>query len=129
MAIMNIYAGSSASGMTQLPSPVELKTTREQIWSENTGRAQSGTNKAKMIGDSITQKLTYQIKWGILTSAQLSVITSNLKRGFFYFAAATSASAAEDNAKKYYRSEISYDIVQSGPSVFYKDATVSVIEQ
>lgn len=129
MAIMKIYAGPSTSSLVELPSPVELKQSNEQIWSENTGRAQSGTNKAKMIGDSIAQKKTYQIKWGILTSTQLNTIQSYLTRGFFYFAAATSSSSAQSNAVKYYRSEISYDIVQGGPNVYYKDAAVSVIEQ
>lgn len=129
MAIMKIYAGSSASGMTQLPSPVELKTTREQIWSENTGRAQSGTNKAKMIGDVVATKRTYAIKWGILTNSELTIITSNLTKGFFYFAAATSAASAEDTASKYYRSEISYDYLQSATQILYKDVTVNVIEQ
>lgn len=129
MAIMKIYAGSSTSSLTELPSPVELKRSTEQIWSENTGRAQSGSNKAKMIGDSIAAKSTYQIKWGILTAAQIETIQNKLTRGFFYFAAATSASTAQTNAKKFYRSEITYDIIQTGPNVFYKDATVSVIEQ
>lgn len=129
MAIMKIYAGSSASSLTELPSPIDLKKSTEQIWSENTGRAQSGSNQAKMIGDSIAAKSTYQIKWGILTAAQVTSIQNLLTRGFFYFAAATSASTAQTNAKKFYRSEITYDIVQSGPNVFYKDMSVSVIEQ
>ena len=129
MAIMKIYAGSSTSSLTELPSPVELKRSTEQIWSENTGRAQSGSNKAKMIGDSIATKHTYQIKWGVLTESQLNTITTKLTNGFFYFAAATSSSTAASSAVKYYRSEITYNIIQAGPNVVYKDATVSVIEQ
>lgn len=129
MATMKIYAGTSASSMSELPSPVELKRSNEQIWSENTGRAQSGTNKAKMIGDVVATKRTYQIKWGILTATQINTINSLLTKGFFYFAAATSSSAAETNAAKYYKSELTYDVIQSGPNVFYKDAAVSVIEQ
>lgn len=129
MAIMKIYAGSSASSLTELPSPVELKQSKEQIWSENTGRAQSGSNKAKMIGDSIAQKRTYQIKWGILTETELNTIQTKLTPGFFYFSAATSASSAQSNAEKFYRSEISYQIIQAGPNVVYKDAAVNVIEQ
>ena len=129
MAIMRIYAGPSASSMSELPSPVELKRTSEQIWSENTGRAQSGTNKAKMIGDVVATKKTYQIKWGILTASQINTINSLLTKGFFYFAAATSLSTAQSNATKFYRSEFTYDILQAGPTVVYKDAAVSVIEQ
>ena len=129
MAIMRIYAGSSASSLSELPSPVELKRTNELIWSENTGRAQSGTHKAKMIGDVVATKRTYNIKWGILTATELNTINSLLPKGFFYFAAATSSSSAQSNASTYYRSEISYDILQAGPNVYYKDVSVSVIEQ
>lgn len=129
MAIMRIYAGNSASSLTELPSPVDLKKSDELIWSENTGRAQSGTNKAKMIGDVVATKNKYEIKWGILTATELNSIRTHLPKGFFYFAAATSASSAQSNASTYYRSEISYDIIQAGPNVYYKDVSVSVIEQ
>ena len=129
MAIMRIYAGSSASSLVELPSPVDLKRSDELIWSENTGRAQSGTNKAKMIGDVVAVKNTYNIKWGVLTETELNSIRTHLPRGFFYFAAATSSSAAQSNASSYYRSEIQYDIIQAGPNVYYKDVSVSVIEQ
>lgn len=129
MATMKIYAGPSASNLSELPSPVDLKRSNEQIWSENTGRAQSGSNKAKMIGDVVATKKTYQIKWGILTAAQINTINSLLTTGFFYFAAATSASAAQSNATKFYKSELTYDILQAGPNVYYKDAAVNVIEQ
>ena len=129
MAIMRIYAGTSASSMTELPSPVDLKRSDEQIWSENTGRAQTGTNKAKMIGDVVATKRTYQIKWGVLTGTELTSIKNHLTTGFFYFAAATSSSSAQSNAAKFYRSEIQYDIIQAGPNVYYKDVAVSVIEQ
>ncbi len=129
MATMKIYAGTSASSMRELPSPIELKRTNEMIWSENTGRAQSGSNKAKMIGDVVAQKRTYTIKWGVLTGTQLNIIINNLPKGFFSFAAATSASAAEEAAGRYYRSEISFDYLQAGREVLYKDVSVSVIEQ
>lgn len=129
MATMKIYAGTSASNLQELPSPVDLKRSNEQIWSENTGRAQSGTNKAKMIGDVVANKKTYQIKWGILTATQINTINSLLTSGFFYFAAATSLSTAQSNATKFYKSELVYDILQAGPNVFYKDAQVTVIEQ
>lgn len=129
MAIMRIYAGTSASSLTELPSPVDLKKSDELIWSENTGRAQSGSNKAEMIGDVVATKDKYEIKWGILTEAELNSIRTHLPKGFFYFAAATSSSSAQSNASKYYRGEISYDIIQAGPNVYYKDAAVSVIEK
>lgn len=130
MAIMRIYAGNSASSMTELPSPVSIKNSREKIWSENTGRAQSGTNAAKMIGDVIAKKKTFEIKWGILTATQVESIISHLdNKAFVYFAMATSSSAAQSAASTYYSSNLTYEVIQSGPNVFYKDATVTMIEQ
>lgn len=126
MAILKLYAGSTVASMSELPSPIDLKCTHEQIWSENTGRAQSGTNKAKMIGDVVAQKTTYQIKWGIINGTQLQQIKDGLTKGFFYFAVGTSQPSS---ASKYYRGEISFDWVQAGNQVMYKDVSVSVIEQ
>lgn len=85
---LGIYAGTSATGMTLLPSPTDLKPSKELIWSENTGRAQSGSNKAKMIGDVVAEKTTYNIEWGVLTQSQLNTITSHLTAGFFILASA-----------------------------------------
>ena len=129
MAVMRLYAGSTIEGMTEIPSPVELKRSTEQIWSENTGRAQSGTNRAKMIGDVVATKLTYSIKWGILTYDEYNRITSKLTKGFFYFAAATSISDARANAYKFYRGDLSCDIVQAGDGIRYKDVSTTLIEQ
>lgn len=128
MAVISIWAGASASNMTMLPSPVSVDSTSELIWSENTGRAQDGANRAKMIGDTVGIKMTHNIKWGVLTSTELSTIKSKLTGGFFYFGVSTNGSAPSSPAK-YYRSEISYAMVQAGSSVYYKDASVSVIEQ
>ena len=72
MAHIHIYActkadftdhGNKFVSGDELPSPTDLKRSDEQIWSENTGRAQSGANKAKMIGDSITGKKTVALTW------------------------------------------------------------------
>ena len=126
MAVMNIYAGSSAGRLTKLPSPTELKTSFEQIWSENTGRAQSGVNKAKMIGDVVATKMTYSVKWGVLTYDELQTIRNNLTTGFFYFAIGTSTPST---AYKFYRGNIGYNIIQAGANVYYKDVTVDIIEQ
>lgn len=130
MAIMGIYAGASANGVAELPSPVEVKPTREIIWSKNTGRAQetSGT-PGKMIGDVVAEKKTYAIKWGIITGTDLTTITGKLTAGFFYFAMATSLDNAKNNAVEYYRSEISYDVIQVGTTTYYKDVSVSVIQR
>lgn len=126
---VGIYAGTSASNLTLLPSPVSVKTSLEIIWDENTGRAQSGENKAKMIGSVVATKHTFEIQWGILTQAEYNTITSKLTAGFFYFAMATTSAGAESIATKYYRSEIKYDVLPVGNATYYKDMTVSVIEQ
>lgn len=126
---LGIYAGTSINGMSALPSPTDLQPTAELIWSENTGRAQSGANKAKMIGDVVAQKKTYAIKWGVLTQAQMTTIESKLPAGFFYFGVGATLAQAKSNARKYYRSEISSTIFIAGGDYYYKDVAVSVIEQ
>lgn len=130
MAVISLYAGSSASltSANLLPSPVSMTVAREQIWSEDTGRAQSGSSKAKMIGESITGKKTYAIKWGILNTSEINKILDLLTRGFFYFGIGTPDTPPSD-PEKYYRSEITYDLLQVGSERYYKDAEVSVIEQ
>lgn len=125
MAILRIWAGDDTP-LTELPSPVSVKRSDEIIWSEKTGRAQSGENKAKMIGSVVDTKHAYEIKWGILTSDEMSSIRSLLHSGFFLFDVGATASTSPH---KYYRSEISGELFQAGSRYYYKDATVSVIEQ
>lgn len=62
-----------------LPSPVEITSGNEVIWSSNTGRGSEG----KMLGDVVAEKVTFSITWGILTKAQRKIIIDNLKPGFF----------------------------------------------
>lgn len=126
---LGIYAGTSASGVTLLPSPTDVKPSQEIIWSEDTGRAQAGVNRAKMIGSVVDTKTTYQIQWGVITHDQLLEIFAKLRPGFFYFAVATNIDTARANAKSFYRSEITYDILPIGNAVYYKDVAVSVIQQ
>jgi len=128
MSIITLYAGSSSSSLTALPSPSRLQVSIEQIWSEDTGRAQSGDNKAKMIGDSLVAKHTYAIEWQMLESSDFQTITDNLTRGFFYFGIGSPTSAPDDPVK-YYRSEINYELVQVGTTRYYKGINVQVIEQ
>lgn len=129
---LDIYAGASLSELTKLPSPVSLQPTHELIWSEDTGRAQSGANKAKMIGSVVAEKIHYTIKWGILTDAEMNTLVSKLTKGFFYFCVGTSVPTASNNyngAIKAYRSEIAGDYLPIGNTLYWKDAQVSVIEQ
>lgn len=128
--VSRIYAGATVNGMVELPSPDEINQTSELIWSENTGRSQQSSDKAKMIGDVVGEKDTYEIKWGIITAADYRRIKTYLTKGFFYFAIGTSLSEAKAAAKKFYRSEIAGGIVPSIDSVIrYKGVQVSVIEQ
>lgn len=134
MAIQRIYAGATVAGMIELPSPTSFNTTRELIWSENTGRAQEGANKAKMIGSVVAEKITYEVQWGILTNAEYETIRAQLKGtasdvGFFYFQIATTLANAKANALKVYRSEIKGNVIGTLSSKYYKDVSVSIIEQ
>ena len=118
----------------QLPSPTEVKVSMEQIWSEDTGRAQSGNNRAMMVGDSITAKLTYAMKWDILTPAQFTRLKNLLPRGFFYFGEGTQTGITWNNQytgtppsspEKYYRSEITYEMING----YIKNVATTVIQQ
>ena len=126
---LGIYAGATVNAMTALPSPVSVKPSNEIIWSQNTGRAQSGSNQAKMIGDVVAEKITYAIEWGIITSAEFTVIKTNLTTGFFKFGMATSLASAKTNAISAYRSQINYEMLPIGNTIYYKNVTVDVIEQ
>ena len=126
---LGIYAGATVNAMALLPSPVSVKPSHELIWSENTGRAQSGANQAKMIGDVIAEKKTYNIQWGVISAADLSTITSKLTGGFFKFGMGTSLVAAQAAAVTVYRGTISYNVIPIGSTLYYKDCTVDLIEQ
>lgn len=119
---LNIYAGSP---LVQLPSPIEIASAEQIIWSENTGRAQSGESQAKMIGDVVAEKKTFEIKWGILTQSQYNSIKTHLPTGFFSFGVGTTPTSMG----KFYRSEITGNMIQVGSEWYYKDVGVSVIEQ
>ena len=130
MAIVAVYAGDSANltSENKLPSPSRMQVSVEQIWSQDTGRAQSGVNKAKMIGDSLTSKQTYALEWGLLEYSDFRKIERLLPRGFFYFGKGTTAQPPS-NPTTYYRSEIQYEVIQVGTTQYYKNITTQVIEQ
>lgn len=62
-----------------LPSPTQISSGEELIWSSSTGRSDNGL----MIGDIIAEKQTLSITWEYLTKAQKNIIKQNLKGGFF----------------------------------------------
>jgi hypothetical protein len=126
---LGLYAGASASSVTLLPSPTEVKPSHEIIWSEDTGRAQAGVNRAKMIGSVVDEKMSYSCQWGILSQTEFNTIKSKLAPGFFYFAVATTLASAKAQAQPYYRSEITCDLLPIGNTIYYKDVSVSVIQQ
>lgn len=66
------------SGSTILPTPVEISTADEIIWSSNTGRAANGD----MTGDVIAEKKAVSIKWGVLSEIDVKLIKDTLKPGF-----------------------------------------------
>lgn len=108
-----------------LPSPVEISTTDEIIWSSNTGRS---TTSGKMLGDVIAEKQTFSIKWGVLTKAEQKKIKNNLKSGFhpvyFIFDDETVALTS-------YRGTItSQHLGYIGDGVYYyKSVSCDIIEQ
>ena len=126
---INLYAGATASTVAKLPSPTDVKPSHEIIWSEDTGRAQSGVNKAKMIGSVVDEKMSYEIKWGILSATEFNTIKTELTPGFFYFAIDTTLGGAQSNAKTFYRSEIAYELLPVGSTTYYKNVSCSVIQQ
>lgn len=126
---LGIYAGATVASMAVLPSPTDLQPSFEIIWDQNTGRAQSGENQAKMIGSAVAEKKTYTIKWGVITNSEMNTIKSKLTKGFFYFGVGTSLSSAKSDASKYYRSEIQGDYLPIGNTIYWKNVQVSVIEQ
>lgn len=76
MAILTV---NTSNGNVELPAPVTISIGSEIIWSSNTGRISTG----KMIGDSIAEKETLSVSWGILEVDEYNLIKSSLKAGFW----------------------------------------------
>ena len=106
-----------------LPSPTELSTSEEIIWSSNTGRASDGG----MIGTVIAEKRTFQLRWGVLTAAEYESIRTKLAAGFHPFTLVMDGTSATVEA---YRGTLSGTVLGTfGGATYYKDASVSVIQQ
>ena len=110
------------AGSTTLPSPDKLTTSDEIIWSSNTGRSSSGT----MIGDVVAEKTTFEIGWGILTKAQRDLIRSKLTSGFHSFSVIEDGTTTTITG---YRSTLQSESIVAGGQTFYKNLTVSIIQQ
>lgn len=126
MASIALYAGASRSlGQgDKLPSPSDIKKSYEQIWDENAGR----NGKGNMVATFIAEKMTYDIKWGILNASQFASVKDKLPHGFFYFREGNVGDGSA-NGKKYYRGEIQADVLYAGGSHYYKDVSVQVIQK
>lgn len=110
-------------GGAVLPSPVSVTAGHEIIWSSNTGRSASG----RMIGDVIAEKQTFAITWGVLTRAELETIQAALTSGFYPFSLVEDGTVTTITA---YRGTLSAALLGSfGGVTYYKDVTVSVIQQ
>lgn len=111
------------AGSVTLPSPVEISTTDEIIWSENTGRSTTG----KMIGDVVAEKKTIHIQWGVLTKAQFDTIRTNLRSGFNSFSLILGGETIPITS---YRSQLTGELLGGfGGETWYRSADVSIIQQ
>lgn len=117
-------AATLKAGNVLLPSPVNISTTDEIIWSSNTGRSASG----ETIGDVIAEKKTVNINWGILKESELVVIKDNMIAGFFPF---TFHDDGIDLTIPSYRGTLSKEhLGHIGDGIYYyKSASVSVIQK
>jgi hypothetical protein len=126
MAI-KIYAAGTAETLDshELPSPTQLQMTKEQIWSENTGRDVS--SNATMTGRFVATKYTANIAWGMMTYNDLQTIQNQLSTGFFWFKAVI---GSETHSFEAYRGNIAYEVAgMAGGQVWYKNVQVDVIER
>lgn len=121
MSVFTIQAGG-----VLLPSPVEISSSGELIWSASTGRTASG----KMVGDLIAEKQTVEITWGVLTRAQVSTIEQAVttQSGFFQL---TITQGGDVTQIQCYRGPVVKKALgYIGDGVFYyKSVTVTFIEQ
>ncbi len=106
-----------------LPSPTEIETGDEIIWSANTGRSTTGL----MVGDVVAEKKTLTIRWGVLTAAEYDGLRSALGTGFRPFTLAVDGSAVTITA---YRSALTGTLLGTFGGVTYvRDAAVTIVQQ
>ena len=106
-----------------LPSPTEIETSDEIIWSANTGRSTTGL----MVGDVVAEKKTLTIRWGVLTAAEFDGLRSTLGTGFRPFTLDLDGAAVTITA---YRSALTGALLGTfGGVTFYRDAAVTIVQQ
>lgn len=119
-------------GGVTLPSPTKISTSREQLWSSNTGRSvKTGT----MLGAVIAEKRTLDVEWTNITAKQYSDILDALPAGFF---GPVKYQAIGDDGKittiteleKAYRGTISNeDMGYVGKTRYYRSVKTTIIEK
>ena len=128
---LTLWAGTTSSSPSNwgssniLPSAVSMTMSQEPIWNADAGR----NAKGDMIATFIAQKFTYQLKWGLITYSELQEIRRLLPNGFFRFGYSSGSSTRPTSAGVFYRSEMTYELIQAGDTFYYKDLSVSVIQK
>lgn len=114
-------------GGVDMPDPAlnGLTYKPEKIWSKNTGRGAD----ARMLGDVIAIKMTLQIKWNILSDAQVVKIDAAITPAFFpvYF---KNPRTGKYETKTFYADAPTYPVysyVSGLPA--YNGVAVDLIEQ
>lgn len=112
------------SNGVELPSPTEISTGNEILWSSNTGRS---TNSGKMLGDIVAKKDTLSIKWEYLTRAERQTIIQNMAGSFFEF---TMVFDGVEETMTCYRAPIQSELLgYVGGVCYYKSVTCELVEQ
>lgn len=121
---MTVLAVREGTKIIELPSPVEISTGDEIIWSSNTGRTSTG----KMIGDVIAEKETLQITWGIITAAEKNKIKKYLKTGFYPLLININGTEQEINV---YRGTLTSEAMgKLDDGIYYfRSVSVDIVEQ
>lgn len=111
-----------------LKSPSGLKKSEEKVWSTNTGRSTT----AKMIGDIIAKKVTFDMQWMYVSKADYKKISENL--GTINNPYPKLKVVWEDGEVEYdvnvYSSEITSEYLYAKyRDAVYRTVTVSIIQQ
>lgn len=111
-------------GGVDLPPPISMAVDDEIIWSANSGR----TTDATMVADVVAEKKTLNVEWGILSEADVALIKSALKPGFFPI---TFRDDGKDITINAYRGTMSKDAAGflSDGVFYYRSLSVSLIQQ
>ncbi len=109
-----------------MPEPQKLEIHKEKIWSQNTGRVDSGD----MTGDLVAIKLTLKIQWGILTPEETERIDKHLSKAFFNCTFLDPSAANAQKTKRMYAGGPTYPVYSYAPGLpAYQGVGVDIIEK